>query len=333
MITYLRRNQQAFIVYIVLYCILIIFLNQILFLKDVKPEEYFNGSIFFYFFDINILSKTPPYLLTIFSIIGILFIGFYLVRISINNLIIQTRSQFPALFVVIISSLIFQAGIFSMSIIGAIFLLIAFDRLIASMEKQNLNFRYIDGGILLAIGSLFYMNLILFLPFLWVAQIIIRKINSREVLFTVVGFLVPYIYVLSGAYLYNFAIPEIFRQIYFTLTTPIKNVYDWEIIVGISIFLAFTIYASIFAILKFGSKKIQTRKLYQLLFYLFIICLVIFILLPSGNFELFIISSIPLSVLFSIYFTECAENLFNSIFLIILILVPPFLIVAKWLYN
>jgi hypothetical protein len=333
MIKYFRRNQQVLIVSIVLYCVLIIFGNQILFFKNLNTEEFFKGSIFFYFFDISLLSKIPAFVFTIISFISLLFIGFYLVRLSINYLIIQTRTQFPALFVIAISSFAFQEGVFSMAIIGAIFLLIAFYRLVGSMEKQNINYQYIDGGILLALGSMFYTNLLFFLPFLWIAQIIIRKINTRETLFAIIGLLIPYLYMLTGAYLFNYPILDILKQIYYKIS--VYNYYNdsLQFLIGIGIYLFFLIIASIFAIMKFSSKKIQSRKLYQLLFYLFLNCLAIYFAVPSSGHEIFILISIPSSLLFSIYFTECRENFINSAFLILLIMVPLALSASRLIFS
>lgn len=329
MITYLRKNQQIFIVLVVAYCALLIFGSYIFLPKLFNVEEFFKGSVFFFFFDISLLAKTPPLIFTIFDFILILFIGFYLVRICINYLIIQSRSQFPALFVVALSSFAFQDKMFSMSTIGAIFVLIAFDRLIGSMEKQDINYRYIDGGLLISLGSLFYTNLLLFLPILWIAQAIIRKLNAREVLFTIVGFLIPYLYVLTGAYLFNYSVPEILKQIFFTIIERVHIIYTWQFLAGIGAYLAFLIVASIFAIMKFSTKKIQSRKLYQLFLYLFLIAVTVYFVIPSGNFDLFILVSIPASVLFSIYFTECNENLINSALLVILLLIPLALPVLK----
>lgn len=329
MIRYIRRNQQVFIVFVVLYCVLIIFGNHILFFRDINTEDFFKGSVFFYFFKLSVLSKIPSLIFTIISFVSLLFIGFYTIKISINYLIIQTRSQLPAIFVIAISSFAFQQNVFSMAIIGAIFLLIAFDRLLGSMEKQDLNYRYIDGGILLGIGSMFYTNLMFFLPFLWIAQTIIRKINTKEVLFTIIGLFVPYLYILTGAYLFDYSVPEILRQIFYTITEHANINYSWQFLTGFAIYSGFFIVASIYAIIKFSSKKIQSRKLYQLLFYLFIISLAIYLIIPSSSYDLFIISSIPLSVLFSIYFTECQENFFNSVFLILLLITPIAIIALK----
>lgn len=332
MIRYFRRNQQVVILFIVLYYVLVVFGNKVLFFKNIQTEEFFKGAVFFYFFDISTLSKIPSYIFTIISFLSLLFIGFYLVRLSINYLIIQTRTQFPALFVISISSFAFQESVFSMAIIGAIFLLIAFDRLIGSMEKQDINYRYIDGGILLALGSMFYINILFFLPFLWVSQIIIRKINTREVLFTIIGFIIPYMYMLSGAYLFDYSVPDILNQIINTISEHTIHNYSWLQLAGIGIYLCFIIIASIFTLMKFYSKKIQSRKLYQLLFFIFFNCLAIYFMVPFSGDELFIIISIPASVLFSIYFTESKENLINSILLILLLLVPFALSASKLIF-
>lgn len=77
-----------------------------------------------------------------------------------------------------------------------------------------------------------------------------------------------------------------------------------------------------YALRKFGKVKIQVRKLYQLLLYLFLNILAVFLLLPSAGNELFLVLSIPLAALLSIYFAECKNSFFNNILFILLIGIP-----------
>jgi len=190
------------------------------------------------------------------------------------------------------------------------------------MENPNINYRYVDGGMLIAIGSFFYFNIIFFLPFLWIAQSTLRKQNIREILFSVIGVIVPYIYLFTFAFLFDYDLNSLLNQIINAFNYPAHFTLSWLMIACISVYGIFFFIASFYAIMKFPSRKIRTRKLFQLLFYLFVVTLTIFFVVPSAGFEIFFVISIPLSVLFSIYFAECEAYFFNEILFDILVLSP-----------
>jgi len=282
----------------------------------------------------NILSSNGVKLFSlVFTIISLLFIGFYIVRISVNYIIIQYRTQFPAIFYISICSFVFFQELFSPAIIGAIFLLITVNRLISSIDDQDYSFKYIDAGILVAIGSFFYFNLIFFFPFLLISQVILRKFNVREFLFIIVGIMISFLYLFSMFFLFNQSIPEIIRRIYNQIVLKNEIILSPIFLYGLTAYLVFLIFASFFAIRKYTSAKIQSRKLYQLLLYLFLNALAVFIFIPSAGSELFYIIAIPSSVLFSIYFSECRGNLINDFIFILLLLTPiGILFINNWFH-
>jgi hypothetical protein len=323
MLQFFRKNQQAFIVFVIVYCFtIIITCYSLIFTKHSFPE-------LFHFLSFANLGKFMPanrvsgLILTFFAGLGIIFAGFYLVRININYLIIQKRTQFPAFFLVAISSFAFHIHLFSTAIVASLFLLLAIDRVFSSIEKEGPSLRYLDAGILISLGSLFYNNLIFFLPFFLISQFTLKQFNWKEFLYPIIGMIVPFIYIFSGYFLFSRPIiPDLkstFQQIFFDKS--IIN-YSWPFLTGIGIYAAIMIVANLFAIKKFASSKIQSRNLYQMIFYLFLIGILIFIFIPSSGLELFYLLSIPSSVLLSIYFTECRNNFINRALLLILILDP-----------
>jgi hypothetical protein len=249
-------------------------------------------------------------------------IGFYLVRININHLIIPNRSQFPALFFISISTLAFRFEMFSSVLIAALFLLFAIDRLFGAIHKQGLTYRFVDAGILIALGSLFYFNLIFFFPFLWLAQFTLRPLNIREFLFTLIGLAIPFLYLFSGYYLFDLSISHTMHHLKKYLLMNKYTEMQLAFMAGISFYLLIMFIANIYAIQKFATTKIHARKLFQLWFYLFVNSLLIYFIIPASSIETLIILAIPSSVLLSIYFTECRNNFVNRILLLLLLIVP-----------
>ena len=187
---------------------------------------------------------------TLIAFITLIILGFYLVRININHLVLPNRSQFPALFFISTSSLAFRYEMFSPVLIASIFLLFAIDRLFGAFHKQGLSYRFIDAGILIALGSLFYFNLIFFFPFLWLAQFILRPLNLREFLYTLIGLAIPFLYIFSGYYLFDLSVSQILYHIREWLLLNKTIEFSWAFIAGVLFYSLIMFIANIYAVNK-----------------------------------------------------------------------------------
>jgi hypothetical protein len=330
MLKFVRKNQQIFIVFIILYCCFNVFTCYYLFSLKSYATPLFHLKVYANLGDLLPATHLFNFILTLCTVIGLLSVGFYLVRININYLIIQQRSQFLALFLISVSSFAFHEHLFSTAIVGSFFLLLAIDRVFSSFDKPAPSLRYLDAGILIAIGSLFYSNLIFFLPFFMISQFTLKQFNWKEFLYPLVGGVVPFIYIFSGYFLFNRPIIRdlntTFHEMFFD---KVKIGYSVPFLIGVGIYIVLMFIANYIAIRKYFTTKIQTRKLYQLIFYLFLNTVAIYIFIPSAGKELFYFISIPSSVLLSIYFSECRNNFINQVFFILLLLVP--LIINIWI--
>jgi hypothetical protein len=322
MIRFLRRNQQLFILLIFIYALFAVF--SVYFIKSFTA---FSGKYgvqpFLTGFPKNFVASQNSYLIvSVLVVLMVLTIGFYLVRMEINYLIIPNRSQFAALFYLSISSFGFKDELFSGAIMASVFLLLAIDRVFSTLDNKNISYRFIDAGILLALGSLFYINLLFLFPFLWLSQLTLRSNFRKELLYSFIGLLLPFIYIFSLRFIFDKPVHEtiIGLQDSFTMhKSPDRSLYFLS---AMGFYIVIIVIASFFALQRFGTTKIQVRKLYQLFLYLFINILIIYMIVPSAGYELFFIVSIPLSTLLSIYFAECRSNLLNTLILLLLIGIP-----------
>jgi len=323
MLNFFRKNQQAFIVFIIVYCFCIVLTYYFLFSSKHDISEILQFNTFANLGNYLPITKLNRIILAIFGGIGLIFAGFYLVKININYLIIQKRTQFPAFFLIAISSFAFHQHLFSTSIIASLFLLLAIDRIFSSIEKEAPSLKYLDAGILIGLGSLFYNNLVFFLPFFLIAQFTFKQFNWKEFVYPIIGLIVPFIYLFSGYFLFNRPIIADLKVTYqHMFFDSVKLDYPLPLLIGIGVYLVFMIVANMFAIKKYATTKVLSRNLYQMIFYLFVIGLIVLIFVPSAGIELFFIISIPSSVLLSIYFSECRNSFINQVFFIILLLDP-----------
>lgn len=322
MIKFLRRNQQVFILFIFLYSAIAVFSILFLYPAAVYSQAPFKLPYLSDFASRWTQLDRTELLLSLFAFFLLIFAAFYLVRINISHMIIGHRSQFPAIFFISIVSFVFRYELFSPAIIALIFLLFAIDRILGSLNSQKLTYRFLDAGILIAIGSIFYINLIFFLPFLWVAQIILRAFNLREFLYTLIGLLLPFLYIFSASYFFDVEVSDTIEQIKGWIKMNRSFNYSLAFYGGIGYYLLVMIVAQFYAINKFTVSKVQTRKIFQIWFYLFINAVLIVLFIPSAGIEIIFFMAIPVSILLSIYFTDCRSSIFNRVMFILLIFAP-----------
>jgi hypothetical protein len=180
----------------------------------------------------------------------------------------------------------------------------------------------LDAGLLLAAGSLFYFNIIFLLPFLWVSQIILRQFNWREIAYTLIGLSLPFIYIVSGYFLFDRSVGNMAEMLFQWLTLDKVVNFSWPLLASLGFYAFVMVIANFSAMHKFATAKVQIRKYFQLIFYLFINILLMFAFIPSVGIEIFILLSVPVSILLSSYFSDCRNGFLNNILFLLLLIIP-----------
>ncbi len=322
MIKFLRRNQQAFIIFIVFYSFFSVFSVYIGRANQQNLPIPFLLPFLANYKNLLFDWDNSDIILSVFTALGFLFAGFYLTRTTIKYIILQNRVQFPAIFIISVSSFAFYQELFSEILISVIFVLFIIHRIFGIISGKNMSLRYLDVGILLAIGSLFYFNIIFLLPFLWISQFILRQFNWRELLYTLIGLALPFLYILTGYFILDKSIKEMVNMLFQWMTLDKVVNYTWPLLASLGFYLLVMIIANLFALRRYATAKVQLRKYYQLLFYLFINVVLMFILIPSVGIEIFILLSVPVAVLLSSYFSDCRNSFINNILFLLLLIIP-----------
>lgn len=322
MLEYFRKNQQVFITFIIFYCILSVYTAKYFQGKSVFSTIPFHLPLFGGWYNKLVGYEIIRWLIPILTAILILVLGFLLVRISISYLILPQRAQFPALFYVTTSSFVLHQQMFSLALPASIFLLLALARIVGTIDVNKLSVRFLDAGLLLALGGLLYVNLLFLLPFLWLAQITLRQLKRREILFTTIGVLLPFVYLFSVYFIFGKSISTSLDNIAEWIRLKKVINYNWVFLSGLGGYVFIMLIANLFVLRKFISAKIISRKLLQLFFYLFLNILLVFLLIPSAGIEIIFLGAIPVSILLSIFFSECRNTWFNRFLFVLSLLIP-----------
>ena len=247
-----------------------------------------------------------PLIQVLISFIIVLFLAFLIQQINSRYALIKARTKLPiAIYIIIIG------GFTSMhtmhpAFFGAIFLLIGIHSLFSIFNNSNTEPEIFNAGLFVALGTLFYFNLIVILPaFLIAISILRRERKWREYLILIIGFLIPVLFALSYAF-FTDQLNEILLTFQKNIITPVNHFKTNYPLQGfLALLVLLTIIGSLKMMQQYDSKKVSTRKYYLILFYIFVFSMLSFIFIPATSQEMLVIAVLPVTFLIS--------NLFASI--------------------
>lgn len=282
-----------------------------------KPQTYpffegeFNSILYNPIFNLTV---NTPLLQVILSLLLVLLVAFLIQLVNTSYTLIRVRTKLPAVFFIIIVGGFASLHTLHPVYFAALFTLLGINSLLGIFNNPEPRLDIFNAGLFVAIGSLFYYNLIVLLPaFLIAIAILRREIRGREFFIMVIGFLIPLIFALSFAYITN-QLNDIFLNLQksiFTLENNLINNYPLYIFLGFLIFL--TLFGSFKIIQQFDSRKVRTRKSYQVLFLIFLFSILSYIFVPATSQEMLVITAIPLTLLVSNLFVAMKSTFWSEL--------------------
>ncbi|MDO9040521.1 MAG: DUF6427 family protein, partial [Bacteroidota bacterium] len=229
-------------------------------------------------------------------------LAFLVLKLNVQYAFINVKTSLPpALFILIAGGMPDLHGMHPVYP-ATLFLILAIDRIFNSIDKEIIHSNAFDSGIFLAIGSLFYLNLVFFFPLLWFGFIIIKpKVNWREYFLTAIGFALPWL----GTFIYYFIAgieTELWETIQINLTfhhTFLRDNLPIQVFIGYLILL--TLLASFFFLSQYDGKRISSRRFFKVFFWIFLISTILIVVNPAVSQEIIIILALPLTYLISNY--------------------------------
>jgi len=177
-----------------------------------------------------------------------------------------------------------------------------------------------DLGMIVAIGSIIYLPFIYLFLVVWIALIIFRPLNWREILAGIVGYATIFFF-LAVYYYMNDNLGQ-FYSIWLPLATKFPNSIDIHYLSFLVLIPVIVILALCFVKLQqnFFRSYVQIRKSFQLLFVVFLITGLSFYVKTPFNLNHFLLCAVPCTVFFSYYFLYAKNKWFyESLYLLLLI--------------
>lgn len=260
------------------------------------------------------LIGTNPLIGIIITVLLVALMAFLMVNLNTNLFFINERTFLPALIYILLTGLFPQYQLLNPPVIGSIFLMLAIRRIMDAYRIQGTAFNFFDAAVLISIGSLFYANLIWFGLLAIIGIAMLRTGNVKEIAISLIGLATPYIITFGIYYVLGKDLKYLSSLILYNLfQRPDYFAFSRLTIVAI-IFFALSIIAGIGYLLSvINSKKIKSRKTFNLLLWTFIISLVVYFALPSVSVEMIWIAAVPVSYIMTHYFIFLKRKLIPEI--------------------
>ncbi len=177
-----------------------------------------------------------------------------------------------------------------------------------------------DLGMIAATGSLIYLPFIYMFLAIWIALIIFRPFNWREMVGGIMGYITIFFFIAVFYYM-NDSLGQ-FYDIWGPLGTKFPDSINIDYFDYLVLIPVFVILFLCFITLQknFFKSYVQIRKSFQLLFIIFLIAGLSFYVKSPFNLNHFLLCAIPAAIFFSYYFLYARVKWFyESLFLLLLI--------------
>jgi hypothetical protein len=256
------------------------------------------------------------------SLIALLIIvgnGYLLIQLNTVHIFIPARTQLPAFFYSVLVIGITSLHQLTPALVSSALFIFVFFRIFSSYKNDGISVSFFDCGLLIAVASLIYFPALIFYLFLLAALPIIRSFNWREWVFTLIGLMLPYVFLISIYYLLDLPVSGIFTDIRNSIAHTSWK-YDLSTVIYWSFILLIMLITSFYNLSMFDSMKIHARKYFQVFFVFFLFSLLVYLLMSGAGSEMVYFAAVPLSYLFSFYFMKCSKNWINEMFIVVLLL-------------
>jgi len=176
-----------------------------------------------------------------------------------------------------------------------------------------------DLGMIVAIGTLFYLPFIYLFLTIWIALIIFRPFNWREWVACIIGFATIFFFLAVSYYLGD-AMPQ-----FFAIWLPLAA--KFQVVINFNYF-NYLVLVPVICILVLGFFKlqqnffksfVQTRKSLQLLTLVMLVAGFSFYIRPDFHLDHFLLCAVPVAIFFSYYFLYANRRWFyESLYILLL---------------
>jgi len=235
-------------------------------------------------------------------------------RLNMKFIVLKRRTYLPSFIFLLVASSFLPLQCLNPVVFTSIFMLFAIEAIMGTFKKEGLAYEYFLASFLVSMGSLFYARGAYLMIIIWIGLSLFRNIRWREWIFTIIGFLLPYLFLFSWYYMTGQELFPRWQEMIINFLPDHDFSHFNRYYVLFYAFLALLILlASRKMISNYQSLKIYVRKFYRLYFWIFAVTLIVYFSLYSRSVELVYFNGFAIAYILSYYFFNLRSKLIGEI--------------------
>jgi hypothetical protein len=305
----IKHNRPQGIIFI-LFLMVLLWLNAVL---NPQPVGPLLGMPFYELLFGPLRHHPVPTALVSMAIYGLLIV--LVIRLNIIHFLLEERTPMPAIFFIMLSATYPPALQLSPVLISAPFLLIALLMLIRGDEHRADPMALFNASLVLAAGSLLYLKILWFIPFLWITATIIRPLKWRGIINPILVLIMMMLFAVTYYWVFRDDLSLLKEMLQRNLSIPVGKLprLSRPEMALYGYLLVLIVICSIHLLNRYQVRKIIIRKLYLVLFILFIYGILFYLFISGYRSEMTVILALPLAYLFSNYFYRRRNHWFHEL--------------------
>lgn len=237
-----------------------------------------------------------------------------LFRLNMKFILLKSRTYLPSIIFLLVVSSYLPLQRLNPAVFASIFMMFAIETIFGTFKKEGLAYEYFLASFLISTGSLFYARGAYLMFIIWIGLSLLRNYRWREWVYTIIGFLLPYLFLFSWYYLTGRELVPKWNEI-LTNFLPDDNfgVINSSYIFFYAYLAILIMLASRKMISNYQGLKIYVRKFYRINFWIFAITLIVYFSLWSGSIELIYFSGFAIAFILSYYFINLQSKLTGEV--------------------
>ncbi len=235
-------------------------------------------------------------------------------RLNMKFIVLKSRTYLPAFIFLLVVSSYLPLQQLNPAVFASLFLLFAIEAILGTFKREGLAYEYFLASFLISMGSLFYARGVFLMFIIWIGLSLFRNIRWREWIFTIIGFLIPYLFLFSWYYVTGQELYPRWQEMTMNFLPDHDFSHFNRYYILFYAYLALLILlASRKMIGSYQGLKIYVRKFYRLNFWIFAVTLIIYFSLYSRSIEMIYFNGFAIAYILSYYFFNLRSKLNGEI--------------------
>ena len=243
-----------------------------------------------------------PLLAVIISFVLLVIMVIVMIRFNTSVFFIPRRTYFPALLYIMFYSAFPGGMILNPALPAALLIMVGLWRMVSAYRVNGMVFNFFDAALLISSAGMFYAGSIWIVLLVLIGLLVLRSPDFREFSLTLAGALLPWIMLYAIWYLTGGSLSDLTEIIRHNLFDKMPPVNWSRTLVILLVVIAVNFLPGLLSLIsEMPTQKIKSRKTFELLLWMLVICAAAYAFVPSVSIELNAITAIAVSFIMASY--------------------------------